>query len=314
MPETREAAVQPEHPQKDQITRAMATMVFAMLFVPIMDGLSKLLSTHHDISPAMITWFRFLGQSVLLFMIIPFAFGTTRLNSQFKALNLLRGFLIGVAVTLFFVAIKYLPLADAIAIFFVEPLILMLMSAIFLRETVGWRRIVAAVFGFAGAMLVIQPSYAEFGLVTLLPLGTATLFATYLILSRSVGTKEHPFVMQLWSGIGGVLICSLIIFMGEMAGEEDFTMTMPQSSLSVLYLIGIIIIATLSHLLIVIAFSKAPASILAPFQYLEIITMTMLGYWLFGDFPSLIKWIGIIMIVASGAYIFHREHINEKSA
>jgi len=293
--------------QVSAVTNAMGLMILAMMMAPLMDVLSKLLSTRHEVGPVTITWVRFVGQAVLLFFVIGWRLGFARINGHHNLINLFRGMLVGAAVSIFFIALKYLPLADAIAIFFVEPLIVLLLSAIFLGEKVGWRRILAAVIGFGGALLIIQPAYADFGPVTLLPLVTATLFSIYLILSRKFGAADHPYTMQFWSGIGGVLMCSLFMLLGTAAGISDMQFQLPVSQTIILYLAAIIVIATVAHLLIVIAFTRAEASILAPFQYLEIVTMTIAGYLIFGDFPSLLKWAGIAIIIGSGLYIFLRE-------
>lgn len=294
-------------PPGNTVTRAMIIMVSAMVFVPMMDVVAKMLSSSGATSPATITWFRFVGQALLLAVLIPLTLGRHHLVSRFTLVNLIRGILVGTASLLFFVAIKYLPLADAIAIFFVEPMLLMLLSVLFLRETAGWRRGLAAFVGFCGALLVIQPSYAIFGPTALLPLATALLFAVYLILSRKIGAQEHPLTMQFWSGIGGAVACTIILLLGNLLGAEDFSLSLPEQASVYLWLLLIAVIATSSHVLIIIAFSMAPASILAPFQYIEIITMTIAGYLVFGDFPSPMKWLGIAIIVGSGLYIFLRE-------
>ena len=289
------------------VTTAMIMMVVAMMFIPLMDVFSKILSTRHGVSPVMITFIRFFGQAILLFMVIVFAQGFSSLKGKNIKVNIFRGMLVGAAVSNFFIAIKYLPLADAIAIFFVEPLIVLILSSIFLGEKVGWRRGGAAIFGFCGALFIIQPTYEVFGAKALLPLITALLFSFYLILSRKVGQSDHPYTMQFWSGVGGVIICGLFLLFGEFSGLEDFAFSVPEVGPAFLYLAGVILIATVGHLMIVMAFSRAEASILAPFQYLEIVTMTIAGYFVFGDFPSAFKWIGILMIVSSGLYIFMRE-------
>lgn len=153
-----------------QIARAMAIMILAMLVAPFMDAIAKGLATRFDVSPATVTFGRFVVQSVFLFVFVGLAWRSGVLRFGFSWLNVLRGMIMGLAAMLFFTAIKYMPLADAISIFFVEPIMVMLMSAVFLGETVGWRRLVAAVFGFGGAIIVIQPSYELFGAVSLLSL------------------------------------------------------------------------------------------------------------------------------------------------
>ena len=296
------------------MARAMAIMVAAMLFAPAMDAIAKTLATQYAVSPATTTFARFVVQSTFLFMFVGLAWRIGDLPVYFSRINVVRGMLMGLAAMLFFVAIKYMPLADAIAVFFVEPIIVMLMSALFLGEKVGARRLIAALFGFVGAIIVIKPSYELFGLVSLLPLCTAFLFSVYLILTRLSGVNDPPLIMQFYAGIGGVLLCGSVLVIGTFFGAEDFELTLPERSQAWALLLSIGLFGVASHLMIVIAFSMAPASILAPFQYIEIIGATIFGLILFNEFPDFIKWIGILIIVGSGAYIFFREQRLEKES
>ena len=171
-------------------------MVAAMLFAPLMDAIAKSLATQSDVSPATVTFGRFVVQSIFLGLFVAVAWMKGAMKYVLSWMNILRGMLMGLAAMLFFTAIKYMPLADAIAVFFVEPLIVMLMSSVFLGEKVGWRRVTAAIIGFGGAIIVIRPSYELFGAVSLLPLCTAFLFSVYLILTRISGSNQEPLVMQ----------------------------------------------------------------------------------------------------------------------
>lgn len=297
---------------RDQIARAMVIMVGAMLFAPSMDAIAKGLATRYDVSPATVTFARFAIQSVFLFAFISFAWRNGAIPIKFSPMNVVRGMIMGLAAMLFFTAIKYMPLADAIAIFFVEPIIVMLMSMVFLGETVGWRRLAAAVVGFGGAIIVIRPSYELFGLVALLPLCTAFLFSVYLILTRKAGTNDDPLMMQFFAGIGGVILCGSVLVFGTAVGSEDFGLSLPSDYRAWSLLFGIGMFAVASHLMIVIAFTMAPASILAPFQYVEIVGATIFGYLIFNEFPDFTKWIGIFIIIGSGIYIFMREQKLER--
>ncbi|MDJ0614807.1 MAG: DMT family transporter [Rhizobiaceae bacterium] len=290
----------------------MAIMVAAMIFAPVMDAIAKMLATQFDVSPATVTFGRFFVQTLFLFVFLVFAWSTRALPLYISKLNILRGMIMGLAAMLFFTALKYMPLADAISVFFVEPLIVMLMSAAFLGEKVGWRRILAALIGFGGAIIVIRPSYELFGVVSLLPLCTAFLFSIYLILTRVSGGNDDPLIMQFFAGIGGVVICGAILAVATPLGLEDFSLSLPTENRAWALLLGIGLFAVASHMLIVIAFSMAPASILAPFQYIEIVSATIFGLVLFGEFPDLTKWIGILIIISSGVYIFLREKQLEK--
>ncbi len=299
----------------------MALLVVAMSFIPLMDAFGKLLSTRHDIAPASVALGRFGVQIVWLLLtfggLALARRGSVRLRRQAVLapslrpsridVHLLRGALHGSASLLFFVAVTYMPLADAIAVFFVEPMILIALSALFLREQVGWPRRVAAVVGFGGALLVIQPSYALFGPVSLLPLATATLFACYLLVTRRFSVDDHPLTMQLWSGTGATATTLAFIAVGEVVGAGDYQFTLPSTSTAVWLFLGIGAISAFAHIVIVIAFSLAEASVLAPFNYLEIVTATFFGFVVFDDFPGSLQWVGIAVIVATGLFIFFRE-------
>ena len=296
-----------------QIARAMMIMVAAMLFAPVMDAIAKSLATQSDVSPATVTFGRFVVQTIFLSLFVAIAWSKGAMQYVFSWVNILRGMIMGLAAMLFFTAIKSMPLADAIAVFFVEPLIVMLMSSVFLGEKVGWRRVTAAVIGFGGAIIVIRPSYELFGAVSLLPLCTAFLFSIYLILTRISGSNQEPLVMQFYAGIGGVLLCGAVLAVGTPLGSEDFGLSLPTTSQAWSLLLGIGLFAVASHLLIVIAFTMAPASILAAFQYVEIVSATILGYVIFNDFPASVQWLGIMIIIGSGVYIFLREQKLEKN-
>lgn len=195
----------------------------------------------------------------------------------------------------------------SIAIFFVEPFILTALSALILGEKVGWRRWLAIAVGFIGALMVIQPNLARFGPVSLLPLGTATLFAFYLILNRVLAARDTSLVMQYSAGVGGVIALGVAMVVGSNLGVGDLTWTPPVSKLAVFLLLGIGVISTFGHLLVVTAFRHAPVSLLAPFQYFEIISAVAVGFVVFDEFPTPSKWLGIAIIIGSGLFILWRE-------
>lgn len=291
----------------DDHMRGMAICAAGMLIIPLMDAAAKWLALHAGVSPGQLTLARFAIQAIVAAPIVVAVGGFMALWPKRPVLNLIRGAMLGVASLLFFLAVKYMPLADAIAVFFVEPLILTLLSVVFLRETVGWRRISAVLVGFAGALIVVQPSFSLFGPVSLLPLGTATLFASYLTLNRAAGVRDSAMVMQFAAGVGGVLVLLFATGFGTVAGIENLSLRIDYS-VSIWALIALMgALGMFGHHLILLGFRIAPASLLAPFQYLEIVSAAAAGFLLFGDFPDLSKWIGIAMIVGAGLYVFWRE-------
>lgn len=287
--------------------RGMAIMTIAMLILPLMDIIGKWLATIDHLSPGQIAFTRFAIQFAVLVPVVIATMGVAALRPRHFWANMLRGLLLGLASLLFFIAVKYMPVADAIAVFFIEPLILVIMSAVFLGETVGWRRSLAVVVGFGGALIVIQPSYELFGPVSLLPLGTAFLFSFYLILNKKLSIDDEPVVMQTVAGAGATFTLGLAMLGGMFLGIGDMIPVVPQFGLSWLLLIVIGLISAGGHLMVVQAFRYAPASLLAPFQYFEIVTAAAFGLLLFGDFPTPVKWLGIAIIIGSGLYTFWRE-------
>ncbi|WP_245409887.1 DMT family transporter [Pararhizobium haloflavum] len=287
--------------------QGMVIMSIGMLILPVMDAIGKYLATEEAMSPGQVTFYRFLFQLIFTAIAIAIVSGRTGFQSQRFWLNILRGLVMGVASLCFFAAVKYMPIADALAIFFVEPFILTALSAIFLGEKVGWRRWTAIAVGFVGAVIVIEPSLARFGAVALLPLMTAMLFATYLLMNRMLGVHDGPLVMQYLAGIGGTAIAFVFIAVGGFAGIDNLQPSLPASGLSVALVLLLGALAAFGHGFVVLAFQKAPASVLAPFQYLEIVSAVLMGYFIFGDVPSLSKWVGIAIIVGSGLFIFWRE-------
>lgn len=292
---------------QSQVGRGVLIMAAAMLVLPAMDACAKLLSG--IVSPGEVAFARLLLQSLML---LPFVYKEIQLSPRLWT-HFLRGSLIGLATLFFFSSLTAMPLADALAIFFVEPLILTLLSPFFLGEKIGIHRIGACVIGFAGALLIIGPSGEKFGLIALLPLATAVCFAFYLIVTRRQRfSGESAAQMQFYSGAGGALFLAPVLLVGDSFGVEGLALSWPdQQAMGILLLLGLV--STVAHLLVTLAFGMAEASTLAPIQYLEIVSATLLGWVIFGDFPTLMTWAGIAVIIASGLYVYHREQIRSRT-
>lgn len=295
---------QPRH-----VEHGIILMVIGTLLIPGIDALAKGLTV--AMAAGQIAWSRFLLQSLILAPVV--LYSGAALPRQHYAAHAMRGVLIASATLLFFASLETLPIADAIAIFFVEPLILTLLSALLLRERVGWRRICAVLVGFIGAIVIIQPGFSKFGYAVILPLAAALLYAFYFVLTRKLAQSTDPDVIQLTAGLSGMLTLSIALIVGYFAGIRVLDMVWP-SPLQWLMLVGLGVISTAGHLLFVHALKRAPAVVLAPFQYLEIISATLLGLIFFGDFPSPTTWLGIAIIVGAGLYVFQRERQRAKSA
>lgn len=287
--------------------KGMLIMAVCMIVLPVMDAIAKYMAVSQGMSPAQVTFYRFFFQLVCTLPLLLVLSPRALIAAKRPWLNLLRGALHAAASLAFFTAVKYMPLADVFAIYFVEPFLLTMMSALFLGEKVGWMRWSAIAVGFVGAMIVIQPSFEVFGWTSLLPVACAFLFTLYLFLNRAMGDADSPLVMQTMAGIAGTVFMGVALLIGHWLGDENFEMSLPGVGHGLVLLVLLGSISGYMHLLVVKAFRLAPVSLLAPFQYFEIISATVLGYVLFADFPTASKWLGISIIVASGLFIIWRE-------
>lgn len=289
----------------------IALMLGFILVGPLIDIFAKLATA--AIPVGQIALFRFGIQTAIMIPIVVFM-GRWHLPAQRDVLlYALRGFLI-LASTAFIVgAVKYMPVADAIAIVFVEPLFLTLLGKFVLGEDIGWRRMVASLIGFAGCMLVVQPSFAAFGWVALLPLGTAVCFGFYLLLTRSMTQRIDPLVLQTNTGLAAFMIALPVIALADGTGHSVLDPVMPEGRF-VWFLLCVGLAATISHVFLSYAIRITPTAVIAPMQYLEIVTAAIFGYLIFGDLLNGMALVGAIIIVASGLYVFWREQITARTS
>ena len=287
----------------DSLT-AMAIMSAAMLLVPLMDVIAKALSA--TLPPLEVTFGRFLFQLLAAVAAALITGKVSSLKSKRPWINYLRGIFLALASLSFFTAVKFMPVATAISIFFVEPMLLTILAALILKEPFGMRRFFAILLGLAGALLILRPSFAEIGPAAFLPLCTALFFSFYLLLNRRFAGEDSLLAVQFSTGIAGSVLLGVSLLIASLADIDGFVFVVPTSTeLGLLVLIGVISFA--AHGLVIMAFQRGEASLLAPLQYLEIVGATLFGYLVFSDFPDRMTWTGISLIVLSGLYIAHRE-------
>ncbi|WP_276120856.1 DMT family transporter [Pararhizobium qamdonense] len=297
--------------RSNDISFGLGLMVIAVLISPLIDIFAKLAIT--TIPSAEITAVRFVLQMIFILPVVLVRGTLFDLTWKKTGLHMLRGGLLVVTMLSFITTLKAMEVADAIAIFFVEPIILTILGSIFLKETIGWRRYTACAVGFSGALLVIQPSMQEVGWIALLPVVSAFGLAVFLLVTRLVAQNEDPWSMQFHAGVWGALFCGILLYFGDGTGSEIFDPVVPDMTAG-LYLIGVGVTATISGVLGVYAYRAAPASVLAPLQYLEIVSATIFGWLVFGHLPDALKWLGIAIIISSGLYIIWRERRVNKTA
>ena len=293
-------------PSNDRILRGVVMMIAFCLVAPLIDIVSKLAVQTVPVST--VTLARFLVQGVLMVPIMALMRAPLALNRATVKLLIWRALVSILSTYCFVAAVRVMPVADALAIAFVEPFIILLIGKLVLREQVGPRRLGAAVVGFGGALLVIQPSFSHYGWVVLFPLGTALAFALYMLITRHLSHLMAPEPMQFHTAWIAAALLLPVLWLADGTGLAGLDPAWPHG-IAWLWSFGVGLAATVSHLFISYALRYAPSSTLAPLHYLEIVMAVTLGYLVFGTFPNLLTWAGIAVITAAGLYVIHRERL-----
>jgi len=303
------STAQPYTPATDRILAGVALMLGFCITAPMLDVAAKLASA--TVPVGQITAARFIVQCALMAPFVWIMGLSLRVpRGQWPAL-LFRAALLLVSTFCFTAAIRVMPLADALAIVFVAPFIVLLVGKFYLGEDVGPRRVGAAMVGFVGVLLVIQPSFAAFGPVALFPLGTAVGFAFYILVTRGLSRRMHPVALQFHTGLIASLLCVPVLLLAQDSGTELLGLVWPEG-IAWLWLFGVGCFAAISHMMMTYALSLAPSATLAPLQYLELPVATLLGYLVFQDFPDALTLTGIGIIIGAGLYMIHRERVTSR--
>jgi len=295
--------------QPDRILAGIVLMLGFCITAPLIDVASKLAAA--TLPVGQITTARFVVQAVLMAPVCLWLGHGLRIGPGLAWALMARAACLIASTYCFVAAVAVMPIADALAIAFVEPFILLILGHYLFGDAVGPRRIAASVVGFGGALLVIQPSLVTFGLVALYPLGTALSFALYMLVTRSLSRRMHPVPMQYHTATVATLLCLPVMAAGAALELPTLGLRWPEG-MAWLWLAGVGAASGGAHMLMTWALRFAPSATLAPLHYLEIVSAAALGYLVFDDFPDVLTWTGIGVIVASGLYIIHRERITAR--
>lgn len=297
--------------ETDRPLLGIALMLGFCALIPLGDAVAKILSTRIPVGQIVLA--RFAAQGLILAPVALMLGISLRLPSRVMPKVILRTLLQMAGITAMFMALRYLPLADAVAIAFVMPFIMLLLGKYVLKEEVGLRRLLACVVGFAGTLLVIQPSFAEVGLNALWPLAVAVIFSVFMMVTRTLARDTDPIAIQAVSGGIACLLMAGFFALGYGFSIEELNTTLPATpELKLLALAGVL--GTMAHLLMTWSLRYAPTSTLASMQYLEIPVAVFVGWLVFSELPNSIAACGIALTVAAGLYAVLRERQVNRAA
>ncbi len=295
---------------QDRPLLGILLMLGFCIVAPMGDAVAKLLGESVPLGQTLFV--RFAVQAALLVPLVWLTGRAWRMSRRIFALTCLRTILHIFGIGAMFSALQYLPLADAVAIAFVMPFIMLLLGKYFLNEEVGLRRLVACMVGFIGTLMVVQPAFANVGWPALLPLVVAVNFSVFILVTRQIAKDTDPVGLQAVSGVMAIAIMGPPLLWAQGRDIGLLTLITPSSfEMSLLFAIGAL--GTLAHLLMTWSLRYAPSATLAPMQYLEIPVATVIGWMVFQDLPNPLASAGIVITIAAGLYIVLREHALEKA-
>ncbi len=271
-------------------------MAFGFFLFSAVDTMAKFLTD--SLHPFQIVWMRQAGLGLAMVVILAVR-GWSILRTRHLGLQIARGILASISAVFFIFALRYVALADAIAISFVAPFLVTVLGAALLGEKVGIRRWSAVAVGFLGALIILRPGLGVMHPASGLVLVAATAFAFRQIISRRLGNNDPTITTVAYTALTSSLLLLVPL---------PFVWITPGPGLWPIIL-GVAVLAALAETMIIRALELAEAVVLAPVHYSLLIWGTMYGWLVFGDLPDRWTWIGAAIIVVTGIYMLHRERL-----
>lgn len=280
--------------QPDNV-RGILVMLLGMFLFSAADALAKLLT--QTLHPVQIVWTRQSGLLIAILVLLALR-GPGMLRTLRPGFQMARGALaVGSAVS-FVLAVRYLPLADAVAVGFVAPFFVTILAAFLLGEPVGPRRWIAVLIGFAGTLIVIRPGAGVMHPAVALVFLAALLFALRQILSRRLARTDRVITTVAYTALTSSAILTIPL---------PFFWHTPETAQEIWLLLALAVLAAIAEVCVIKALELGQAVAIAPIQYSLILWATFYGFVLFGDFPDLWTWVGTAILVGSGLYTIWRE-------
>jgi drug/metabolite transporter (DMT)-like permease len=278
---------------RQRILAGILFMCGAGLLFPVMSGFAKF-HGEGGYSSLQVSWARAFGHIVYMLIVFVPRFGTQMLRTRRLGTQIFRSAMLFISNASSFLSITYIPLAKAASITMMAPFFVLPIAWFWLGERTTRGRLLAMAVGFGGVMLVIRPGTELFHWASLLSLLSGLCYAIYQVATRLISTIDSPETSGFYSSIVGGFGMFLVL---------PFVWTTPRDALDVFYFCSLGVIGGTGHYFVARALTYAPANIVAPFQYFQLLGSVVVGYLFFGDFPDFLGWIGAATIVGGGLYI-----------
>jgi drug/metabolite transporter (DMT)-like permease len=301
-PTTRSAAPRVPPPAGRDRLRAIGLMILAVSMFACLDATAKYLVTRAQLPLVQVVWMRFLGQMAMVVLTLGLIAMPRLLSTRKLGPQLFRSFLLLASTLLNFAALRTLRLDQTLTIQFLAPLLVALLAGPLLGEWVGWRRMLAIITGFVGILVVIRPGFEAVPPGVAYALACMLAYTCFILITRYISAYDPADVTLTYSMFAGV------VAMAPFALEA---WVWPSDALSLVLAVSLGFWGALGHFIFILAYRLAPASTVAPFLYTQLLTMTLLGFTVFGDLPDRWTLVGSAIVIASGIYLVHREQVKK---
>lgn len=292
---------------RDDPGRGIPLLLGSVTLFSVSDALTKLLG--ESLPAVELAWLRYATFLAIASILLLRGPGLRMLRSRAPGLQMLRGLGVIASALMFITGLQYLPLAEATAINFVSPVFVTVLSVLFLGERAGWRRWSAIGVCMLGMLIILRPGSDAFTPAALLPIGSAVAWASAVTVTRRIGAVDAPETTLFWTAGVGFAVVTLLLPVLVLFGPAGVRLpSLPQFGLGLL--VGLV--SSAAQYLVVLAYRAAPASVLAPFAYTQLLTSGLLGVVVFGHVPDAWTLIGAAVIAASGLYMAHRERVRAR--
>lgn len=286
--------MRPTRPTQAQTRKGVLFLTMGIFCFTAMDALAKYLVAYYP--TAEVVWARFIGHFVCVALYLGPRF-VPSLKTTMPWWHLARSATQLGATVFFFLSLNYIGLAEATALAAIAPLLITLGAALFLGEALGLHRIIGVVAAMVGALIVTRPGSGVFTLAALLPMICAFCYASNMLLTRLVGSRETPWAAMIYAAAFGMILTTAVL---PFYWQPIALMDLPA-------FLALGATGALAQLFIIRAFSMAEAGALAPFGYLDMVFATIWSIAVFASWPDLFTLLGALVIAAAGLYVWWQE-------
>ena len=274
------------------VRHGILMLIVAVSFFALLDTTCKWLSQTYPVP--MIVWARYSAQTLLMLLVLGPQLRFGLLRTRALGMQVVRGLVLLIVSVMFLYALSLMPIAEATAISFMAPLLLTMLSVVVLREYVPRGAWLAVTAGFIGVLIIVRPGGALFTPVVIIPIISAFFYAVYQLLTRKMAGIDPTLTTLFYGCLVGTILLSLAV---------PFFWVAPISLLHAVMLLTTGVLGGMGHFMLIRAFESAPASVLAPFLYVQLVIVTGIGYLVFDAFPDSWSLVGMAIIVISGAWV-----------